>query len=377
LTVLRQRRRGEPLFVLALIGLCWIGARIATWQTAEGQPSIVPALPSRATQVFARAEPLRPPSPSAAPAVPAAMASPLLLPPGRVAGDRLAPLEPVLAAAPRAPLLPVAPGLVGGHAMMWLAAVARMPGPEVLLEAARLAPPPAILTTPSVPPSRAPARRTECRWSGDAWALVRGGGGASAAGPGIATYGGNQVGAVLRYRLAPGSLHRPTAYLRASASLGGSGEREAAVGLSVRPVAGLPVIVAAEGRLGVLSGRAVARPAVMAVTEFAPMELPGRTRAEFYAQAGYVAGDNATPFADGQLRIDHRIVHAGTLELRAGAGAWGGAQRGAARFDVGPSATLGIAQGSAAARIGLDWRFRVAGSARPVSGPALTVSAGF
>lgn len=373
MTALQKRRRGEPLLVLALIGLCWIGVRIATWQTADGKASILPHLPGRPTQVFARAEPSRRSMP---PGAPASKASPLL-PPVWVAADRLAPQGPVITAA-RAPLPPIAPGLAGGHAMMWLAVVARMPGPEALLEAARLAPPPAILTPPSVPPSPTLARPTERRWSGDAWALVRGGGGgASAAGPGVATYGGNQVGAVLRYRLSPGSPHRPTAYLRASVALGGSAEREGALGLSVRPVAGLPVILAAEGRVGIQSGRAVARPAVMAVTELPPMALPGKTRAELYAQAGYVAGANATPFADGQLRVDRRIVQAGSLELRAGAGAWGGAQRGAARLDVGPSATLGIAQGSAAARIGLDWRFRVAGAAAPATGPALTVSAGF
>jgi hypothetical protein len=193
----------------------------------------------------------------------------------------------------------------------------------------------------------------------------------------VATYGGSQVGAVLRYRLAPGSAHRPTAYLRGSAALGNVGEREAALGISVRPLAVLPVILAAEGRVGMQSDRAVARPAVMAVTEFPAVTLPGQTRAEFSLQAGYVGGAGGTPFADGQLRIDRRLARTGGLELRAGAGAWGGAQRGAARLDVGPTATLGIAQGAAAARIGLDWRFRLAGAASPASGPALTVSAGF
>lgn len=297
----------------------------------------------------------------------------------RAAGDGSAITASAYAAA--ASPVPVAPGLAGGHAMMWLAAVARMPGPEALTEAVRLAPP-AILAAPSPPPAvpALPGERrgpSERRWTGDAWALVRGGGGTSAVAPGVATYGGSQVGAVLRYRLAPGSPHRPTAYVRASAALGGSVEREVALGLSIRPVVGLPVMLAAEGRVGVLSGRAMARPAVMAVTELPSLTLPGKTRAEFYAQAGYVGGASSTPFADGQLRIDGRVARAGKLELRAGGGTWGGAQHGASRLDVGPTATIAIAQGSAAARIGLDWRFRVAGAAAPTSGPALTVSAGF
>lgn len=217
----------------------------------------------------------------------------------------------------------------------------------------------------------------EHRWSGDAWALVRSGGGTIGAGPGAAVYGGNQVGGVLRYRLIGGDPRRLTAYIRASAALNGSGEREAALGISVRPVAAIPVVVGAEGRVGRFAKLTLVRPAAMAVTEIPPVSLPGKARAEFYAQAGYVGGAGATPFADGQLRIDGRVVQAGPLEVRAGAGAWGGVQRDAARFDVGPAVTLGVSQSAASARIGLDWRFRVAGTARPASGPALTVSAGF
>ncbi|MBS1239358.1 MAG: hypothetical protein H6R45_64, partial [Proteobacteria bacterium] len=58
-------------------------------------------------------------------------------------------------------------------------------------------------------------------------------------------------------------------------------------------------------------------------------------------------------------------------------GAWGGAQKGAARLDIGPSASLQLKLGEANSRVSMDWRFRVAGEARPASGPALTISAGF
>ncbi|MFT4027688.1 MAG: hypothetical protein QM676_12920 [Novosphingobium sp.] len=257
----------------------------------------------------------------------------------------------------------VAPGLAGGEAIMLLAVVGRMPPPEMLLAAA------------AAPPLRASGGAR--RWSADAWALVRSGGVAASAGPAAGAYGGSQAGAVLRYRLAPGNPHKPAAYLRASAALNGSGEREIAAGLSARPIGEVPVAVAAEGRLGRLGGRVAARPALMAATEIAPVTLPGKARAEFYLQAGYVGGLGATPFIDGQVRIDRRVAQVGPVELRTGAGAWGGAQQGAGRLDVGPSATLGIAQNQASARIGLDWRFRVKGRARPSSGPALTISAGF
>ena len=259
--------------------------------------------------------------------------------------------------------------------MMWLAVVGKMPGPEALLAGASTEP--ALPVMPALSVTSRQAASAKRRWSADVWALVRRGGGVASAGPSIATYGGSQVGAVLRYRLAPGDPHRPTAYVRASAALNGSGEREVAAGLSVRPIAAIPVVVAAEGRVGRLGGRTVARPAVMGITELAPIDLPLKVRGEFYLQGGYVGGAGATPFVDGQLRIDRRVAQVGPVELRAGGAAWGGAQRGAGRLDVGPSATLGIAKGAAAARVGLDWRFRITGSAEPASGPALTISAGF
>ncbi|MBW8785010.1 MAG: hypothetical protein JF593_10290, partial [Novosphingobium sp.] len=139
-----------------------------------------------------------------------------------------------------------------------------------------------------------------------------------------------------------------------------------------------PVTASAELRATRLAGGAVRlRPAAALVTEIAPIALPAQTRAEFYAQAGYVGGTAATAFVDGQLRLDRRIAGVGRSELRAGGGVWGGAQKGAARLDAGPSATLGFPAGAGAARLGLDWRFRIAGNAAPASGPALTLSAGF
>lgn len=277
-----------------------------------------------------------------------------------------------MSARPAQPVMPaVPPRLAGGHAMLWLAAVANLPGPLALLEQAAKQP---------VPPARPvlTGGLSPRRWTADAWALVRGGGGGV---PGAAafapTYGASQVGAVLRYRLAPASAHRPTVYLRASAALASGGDRELAAGLSLRPVSGLPVVVAGEARVTRVGDATEVRPAVMAVTELAPVDLPARTRAEFYLQGGYVGGRDATPFIDGSVRIDRHVAQVGPVEVRAGAGAWGGAQKGAGRLDVGPTATLGIAQGRAAARVGFDWRLRVAGEAAPESGPALTISAGF
>jgi hypothetical protein len=67
----------------------------------------------------------------------------------------------------------------------------------------------------------------------------------------------------------------------------------------------------------------------------------------------------------------------GEAEVSAGAGVWGGAQKGAARLDIGPTAAASFRLGESRGRVAADYRFRVAGEAEPRSGPALTLSAGF
>jgi hypothetical protein len=255
--------------------------------------------------------------------------------------------------------------------MLRMAMLTRLPLPESVLVAAA-----AAAAAPGLPVAAANRGR---RWSADAWVLLRRGGEVSPAGGfAPATYGASQAGAVLRYRLVPEAAQRPTLYLRASAALNGSREREAALGLSARPLARLPLVVAAEARVNGQPSGTRLRPAVLAYTELPPYAMPLGLRAEAYAQGGYVGGNFASAFADGQLRVDHSVLRIGRGELRAGGGVWGGAQKGASRLDVGPTATLGVPVGDgAAARLAFDWRFRAAGNAAPASGPALTLSAGF
>lgn len=233
----------------------------------------------------------------------------------------------------------------------------------------------------SVPPFHPAGHESDGprRWSADAWVFLREGGRASlASGAAPATYGASQAGAVLRYRLAAESRHRPAAYIRTTAALGGSSEREAALGLSARPLSKLPVIAAVEMRATDTGRGSFMRPAAMLITEIAPVQLVHRLRADVYVQTGYVGGRFATPFVDGQLRVDRGVRTIGPVEVRAGAGVWSGAQKGAARIDAGPAATLGLGLGErASARLAVDWRFRLGGNAAPSSGPALTLSAGF
>jgi len=217
------------------------------------------------------------------------------------------------------------------------------------------------------------------RWSMDAWALVRKDPiKVQPAGILPATYGSSQAGAVLRYRLAMQSALQPTAYLRATSTLSGSPETAVALGLSARPLSRVPVVAAIEARLTDQSGARRVQPALTAVTTLPPLALPAALRAEIYAQGGYVGGRYATPFADGQVRVDRAVLDVGRAQARVGAGAWGGIQKDASRLDAGPGATVSMPLSPKVfGRLAVDWRFRVAGNAEPDSGPALTVAAGF
>ena len=140
----------------------------------------------------------------------------------------------------------------------------------------------------------------------------------------------------------------------------------------------MPLRIAGEVRISNNGSYREVRPAAFAVTELPPVDLPLGLRAETYAQAGYVGGRFATAFVDGQARLDGLLASLGRdAVLRAGAGMWGGAQKDAARLDLGPSATAALRIGRARTRLALDYRLRVAGDAQPKSGPALTISAGF
>lgn len=389
----RAGSRGQPVITLALLLLTWVGTR--TWmlesaatamaeQPVHGLIAVSSRLPADATPAELSAQGF-----VASPAAPdhSLPAAPLIEPvlpnaesgadpQGELRGQQLAP-APIAEPSPQIdPIVPPAdarygnPRLAGGHQLLWLAALAQLPLPPE----ARLAAP----TMPG-PADRSPPPKAKAgRFSADGWLLLRrGGSGTGAAGGAPASYGASQAGAVIRYRLAPSSALRPAAYLRASTAVRVPHDEELAAGLSVRPIKGLPVAAMAELRVTRLASGTALRPAALLVSEFPPLPLPGGFRAETYAAGGYVGGRFATPFAEGQLRVERPIARIGRAELRAGGGAWGGAQQGASRIDAGPSATLGFPLGAGGGRLSADWRFRIAGGAAPESGPALTVSAGF
>ena len=139
----------------------------------------------------------------------------------------------------------------------------------------------------------------------------------------------------------------------------------------------IPLRLHGEARVFQTGSSIETRAAGFVVTELPPQRLPANLRAETYIQAGFVTGRFATAFVDGQTRLTWPVVERDDMRVDVGAGAWGGAQEGASRLDVGPTASLGVRLGAVNARLSADYRFRVAGDAEPASGPALTLSAGF
>lgn len=359
--------RGRPLIVLAAMLLGWIGMRFALWPQDTLQ-ALERALPSGLLAEMTESPKPQMPASIRAPSVSARSIQPSRFRFARWDNAPLAPPMPVFMRAIGQPAEQVA-----AHDLLWIAAVTRgeygYPAPAI---ASNLGP------ARSVHHKRVPEvlaeKGTPDRWTFDSWLLWRPvSRGTAAVAP--AAYGASQAGALISYRLAPGIRWAPRVYARATGFPEGASNPELAAGVSVNPIAGLPVRAQVELRARERSGRAELRPAVMLVGG-GRREVFG-LEADAYGQIGYVGGGDATLFADGKLTLRKAIAAGGSFRLAAGVGAWGGAQQDASRVDVGPSASLTLSTGPLTARLEADYRIRVAGEAKPGSGPALTVAASF
>lgn len=241
--------------------------------------------------------------------------------------------------------------------------------PQLAFVGAPLAYPPLLPPAVTRAPQSAPA--VSSRWSGSAWLFVR----ETAAADGNlvpgGTLGGSQAGGRLAYRL-NNDVRRPLAITgRLYAPLERPEGAEVALGVDWKPIADLPLHILTERRERVgREGRSD-----FGITVYGGGErrvLNGRLRLEAYGQAGVVGLKERDLFADGSVRASTPI---GPFEV--GAGAWGGAQPGVARLDVGPQASVRIPIGRTGVRASAEWRFRVAGDAEPGSGPALTLATDF
>lgn len=204
------------------------------------------------------------------------------------------------------------------------------------------------------------------RLTGSGWLLVRGQG-ALATGLTGTQLGGAQGGFRLAYALDGARRLSLTARLSSALHMR---QREAALGLAWKPTRA-PVTLVAEQRVGLAGERGGPTLGVIAGLNPTPVTLGFRLEA--YGQAGAIKRGGLDKFADGAMRLARPVGEWGPIRLDLGAGAWGGAQPGAARLDIGPSASVSLRQ----MRLTLDWRQRVTGGAHPGSGLALSLGTDF
>ncbi|KQN20582.1 hypothetical protein ASE86_15095 [Sphingomonas sp. Leaf33] len=206
------------------------------------------------------------------------------------------------------------------------------------------------------------------RISVSGWLIARPGRG-TGSGPFAPQLGGSQAGIRIDYALSKAVA----ATVRLTAPTRGIG-REMALGVAWRP-AGVPLRVVVEQRIALDAGRG--GPSIGVSGGVSAVPLPANFRLEGYAQAGVIVRNGVERFADGSARATRPLSEGRAVDLDIGLGAWGGAQRGASRLDIGPSLGARVAVAGQRLRVALDWRQRIAGDARPGSGPALSMGLDF
>ncbi|RHW17737.1 hypothetical protein D1610_09935 [Sphingomonas gilva] len=212
---------------------------------------------------------------------------------------------------------------------------------------------------------------TGSRWTVSAWLVARGEG-STALAPG-GTLGGSQAGLRASWRpirSAPAAL-----FWRMSRPLRTRGA-EAALGVEVQPFARIPVRAALEQRFALEDGAAEGT-ALSLVGGVGDVPLAAGFRLDAYGQAGIIGLHRRIGFADGAASVMRPVAAWREVDLALGAGVWGAAQPGLSRLDVGPRAELRLPIARRRVRLGIEWRQRVAGNARPDSGPALTLGTDF
>lgn len=380
--------RGGPLVMLVLLLTAWTGARALWWENPFGGIDTALSISVASASL--------PPSAASGPGISGAAVR-TLHDGGRAqthGADIDSPTIPAKAFGVRAATglarggwrAPIDPQFAAAHQLLWRAGLRE---PLLRPGSARgsAAQPFGASEAPPYLAAPAPANQTSVdsaqRWSLDAWAFWRQGSDSAPTSQGrVPIYGASQLGAVLQYRLAAQTKRDPRLYARAYRALVPRGESELALGASARPVAKVPVRIAAEARFTDAAFTNEVRPSAYIVTEIAPIRLPYGARLEVYGQAGWVGGASATAFADGQASLSREVeavaaVTDNALRLSLGAAAWGGAQDDAQRIDVGPTLRLDLTVGKVPARLSLDWRERVGGAAGPDSGLAATLSTRF
>lgn len=217
---------------------------------------------------------------------------------------------------------------------------------------------------------------TQRRFSAYAYSFIRPGaletGALVSAAP---QYGGGQSGVIATYRLVGGVRRNVSLLGRVSLAHGAQEAPEFSTGLRIKPLSNIPVTLSAEHRL-LANQKDVT--ALYAAGSIEDIKLPAQFMAQSYAQAGIILGRQSNQFYDAGMRIDRAVIKTAIGQINVGIGGWTGGQRGGGRLDIGPALRAEVTVGSMPRiNITADWRFRVAGNAKPDSGPAITISTGF
>lgn len=178
--------------------------------------------------------------------------------------------------------------------------------------------------------------------------------------------GASQAGARLVYNID----RRLALAARVSSEVGRRGG-EIAGGVRVHPIQSIPIWLTAERRqaLGKYGG---GRSAFAFFLEGGLYDrpLPWDFRLNSYLQGGVVGLKSRDLFVDGGLTMTRPVYK----QFSAGFGVWGGAQPHLYRVDVGPRVTMRVRNNL---KVHVDWRQKLAGNARPGSGPAITLAGDF
>ena len=356
-------RRGRPLMSIAVMLVLWVAVRATVWQS----PWAIEPPVEEVALATALVEDVPPPKPdgvatSLAIADTSRVPAPLsATPPALLATAKARSVAKTFGAGPLAPI--VQAEVQGAPRTPDAVPLPSSVGQSVAL--------------PIKPLRPGETAATRSRWRADIWLFVRPGSQDIAAPSPAPSYGASQAGAVLAYRLADRLPLEPEVYARGAKALVKGGEVEVAAGIRAKPIASVPVRLHAEARATRVSNRTEIRPSAYVTAGFDEADIVAGVDARGYAQAGYVGGRYETAFADGQIVADKEVAAFNLAKLRVGAGAWGGAQKGAERLDVGPSASIETELGGAPVRLSAEYRVRIAGNAAPGDGIAITLTTGF
>jgi len=212
-------------------------------------------------------------------------------------------------------------------------------------------------------PKRYPVDRVQLTM----WALLRSQQPGVAPTPSLAsggTLGASQAGSRLSYNF----TRQIAATLRATSEVGRRGS-EIAAGGRVQPIRTIPLWFTAERRQR-LGGSGRNDFALFFETGVYNRPMPWRFVLDAYLQGGVVGIKHSDGFIDGGMAMTRPVYS----RFSAGFGVWGGAQPGVARLDVGPRVTMRVRK---TVKVHFDWRQKIAGNARPGSGPAVTLAGDF